>query len=466
MSDPNHRESAAPFRSLLRCLVLDPGLLFHHVLSAQHLAAVVAQEVGTTCDRIFTPVVTLCTFLAQVLSDDHSCRAAVAQLLAWRTAQGLPPCSADTGAYCKARQRLPEALLSRLVRDTGDGLRRGAPESWLFHGRAVTLVDGSTLSMPDTPENQAEYPQHGNQAPGCGFPIARIVVLIALATGAVLDAAVGPRKGKLSGESALLRGLHGRLSRGDILLGDRCFCSYFEVALLSGQGVDVVMRQHENRPVDFRSGRRLGHDDHLVVWSKPQRASWMGAETYAAIPETVTIRELRVRVAQRGFRTRALIVMTTLLGAGEFPHDELATLYRARWHAELDTRSLKQTLKMDVLRCKTPEMVRKEIWAHLLVANLVRGVMAEAAREHGVLPRELSFQGARQTIQGFRTELSHAGSADGEVLREVALQAIASHRVGDRPDRVEPRVRKRRPKNYPLMHTPRTKHRKRLDKAA
>jgi hypothetical protein len=466
MSDPNHGGSPAQFRSLFRSLVLDPGLLFCHVLSAEHLAAAVAVEAGKTCDRIFTPVVTLCTFLSQVLSDDHSCRAAVARLLAWRTAQGLPPCSADTGGYCKARQRLPETLLPRLVRDTADGLQKGAPESWRFHGRAVTLVDGSTVSMPDTAENQAEYPQHGNQKPGCGFPIARVVVLIALATGAVLDAAVGPRKGKLSGESTLLRGLHGRLTRGDILLGDRCFCSYFEVALLARRGVDVVMRQNENRPVDFRSGRRLGHDDHLVVWSKPQRASWMDPETYAAIPETVTIRELRVRVKQRGFRTRVVIVMTTLLDAKEFSHDELATLYRARWHAELDIRSLKQTLKMDVLRCQTPAMVRKEIWAHLLVANLIRGVMAEAAREHGVLPRELSFQGARQTIEGFRGELSHARPAAAEVLREVALKAIASHRVGDRPDRVEPRVRKRRPKNYPLMHKPRPKPRKRLAKAA
>jgi Transposase DDE domain len=466
VSDPTPATAAAQFRSLFRSLVLDPDLLFGQTFSPEALAVAVACEAGRSCGRIFTPLVTVATFLAQVLSDDHSCRAAVARLLAWRAARGLPPCSPDTGAYCKARRRLPEGLLPRLVRRTADRLRHGAPEPWLFHGRAVTLADGTTVSMPDTPENQAEFPQHGNQAPGCGFPIARVVVLIALATGAVLDAAVGPRKGKLSGEGTLLRGLHGRLTRGDILLGDRCFCSYFEVALLSGQGVDVVMRQNENRPVDFRSGHRLGHDDHLVVWSRPQRASWMSHEAYAGIPETVTIRELRVRVAQRGFRTRVLIVMTTLLDAGEFPHDELATLYRARWHAELDIRSLKQTLKMDVLRCKTPDMIRKEIWAHLLVANLIRGVMAEAAREHGVLPRELSFQGARQTIEGFRSELSHAGLTDAEALREVALGAIASHRVGDRADRVEPRVRKRRPKNYPLMHEPRPKARKCVTKAA
>jgi hypothetical protein len=333
MSDPSHGGAATQFRGLFRSLVTDPGLLFHNVLSAEHLARIVAQEVGKTCDRIYTPLVTICTFLARVLSDDHSCRAAVARLLAWRTARGLSPCSADTGAYCKARQRLPEAILPRLVRETADDLQRDVPEGWLFHGRAVTLVDGSTLSMPDTPENQAEYPRHGNQEPGCGFPIARIVVLIALATGAVLDAAIGPRKGKLSGEGTLLRGLHGRLARGGILLGDRCFCSYFEVTLLSARGVDVVLRQNENRPVDFRSGHRLGHDDHLVAWEKPQRASWMDPGTYATIPEMVTVREVRVRVAQRGFRTRVLIVMTTLLDAGEFSHDELAALYRARWHA-------------------------------------------------------------------------------------------------------------------------------------
>jgi hypothetical protein len=380
--------------------------------------------------------------------------------------KGCPRAPPTPAATARRGSDFPETLLPRLVRDTADGLQEGAPEAWLFHGRKVTLVDGSTVSMPDTDENQAEYPQHGNQEPGCGFPIARVVVLIALATGAVLDAAIGPRKGKLSGESTLLRSLHGRLARGDILLGDRCFCSYFEVATLLGQGVDVVMRQHKNRPVDFRSGPRLGHDDHLVVGRKPQRARWMGPGAYAAIPETVTIRELRVRVAQRGFRTRVLIVMTTLLDAIEFPHDELATVYRARWHAELDIRSLEQALKMDVLRCKTPEMIRKEIRAHLLVANLIRGVMAEAARRHGVIPRGLSVQGARQTMEGFRSELSHARSADAEVWREVAWKAIARHRVGDRPDRVEPRVRKRRPKNYPLMHKPRWKLRKRLERAA
>lgn len=466
MSHPNPIGSTAQFRRLVRSLVLDPLLLFHQVLSADQIAAIVTDVAGQTCDRIYTPLVTLALFLTQILNDDHSCRAAVARLLAWRCAQGKSSCSSDTGAYCKARLRLPEALLPRLVRDTADRLQGHAPKTWLFHGRAVTLVDGTTASMPDTPENQAAYPQHANQKPGCGFPIARIVVLISLATGAILDAAIGPRKGKLSGESTLLRGLHGRLGRGDILLADRGFCSYLEVALLLAQGVDVVMRDHKNRPVDFRKGRRLGDDDHLVEWSKPQRASGMDRETYAPIAETLTVREVRVRVVQRGFRTRVLIVMTTLLDPEEFTHDELADLYRARWYAELDLRSIKQTLKMDVLRCMTPEMVRKEIWGHLLATNLIRGVMAEAARQHDVLPRQLSFQGARQTMEGFRGELSHASPIAAERLREAALKAIASHRVGNRPDRIEPRVRKRRPKAYPLMHETREKARKRWERAA
>jgi hypothetical protein len=466
VSNPNLIGSTTQFRRLFRSLILDPQLFFHQILSADQTASIVTTLAGKTCDRIYTPLVTLALFLSQILNDDHSCRAAVARLLAWRCAEGKSSCSPDTGAYCKARLRLPEALLSRLVRDTADRFQGHAPKTWLFHGRAVILVDGTTVSMPDTPESQAVYPQHANQKPGCGFPIARIVVLIALATGAVLDAAIGPRKGKLSGESTLLRGLHERLRRGDILLADRCFCSYFEVALLSAQGVDVVMRDHKNRPVDFRKGRRLGDDDHLVEWSKPQRASWMDQETYTTIADTLTVRELRVRVMQRGFRTRLMVVMTTLLDPKEFAHDELADLYRARWHAELDLRSIKQTLKMDVLRCMTPEMVRKEIWGHLLASNLIRGVMAEAARRQEVLPRQLSFQGARQTMEGFRGELSHAGPVRAERLREEALKAIASHRVGNRPDRIEPRVRKRRPKAYPLMHETRENARKRLERAA
>jgi hypothetical protein len=321
--------------------------------------------------------------------------------------------------------------------------------------------------MPDTPENQAEYPQHSAQKPGCGFPIARIVVLICLATGCVLDAAIGPSKGKLTGEMALVRGLHGRLKRGDILLGDSYYSSFDEVVTLAGMGVDVVMRRHGGRPVDFRRGARLGRQDHTVEWHRHRnRPGWMGREEFAALPRVMMMRELRVRVDKPGFRTRSFVVVTTLLDPAAFPAGELASLYRQRWHAELDIRSLKVAMRMDVLRCQSPAMVRKEFWAHLLAYDLVRGAMAEAARRHCASPRELSFQGARQTLEGFRGELGHATRSDSVVLIEAALSAIAYHQVGDRPDRVEPRVVKRRPKAYPRMQVPRKVARKRLMRVA
>jgi hypothetical protein len=465
MPDPNQQTDAAQFRSLLRSFAFDPGLIADHLLGDEHLARVIDQESPRTCARIFTPLITLATFLAQITSDDHSCQAALDRLLAWRAARGLPPASPDTGGYCKARQRLPETILPRLARETADRVGERVPEAWLWRGRRVILVDGSAVSMPDTPENQAAYPQPSIQTAGCGFPVARVVVLIALATGVVLDAAIGRCSGKLTGESTMLRGLHGRLRRDDIVLADRYYCSYFEVALLQAQGVALVTRQNVGRTVDFRRGRRLGKDDHLVEWARPQRASWMDKRTYATIPEALTVRELRVRVGQRGFRTRVLIVVTTLLDARSFSQAELAGLYRARWHVELDLRSIKLTLKMDVLRCKAPEMVRKELWGHLLVSNLIRGVMAESARRHEVLPRRLSFRGARQMLEGFRVELSGASpQAVGDLIAAL-LRMLSRLRVGDRPDRYEPRVRKRRAKAYPLMHMPRKQAKKLMAKS-
>ncbi len=466
MPQPNTEQVIPQFRCLFRSMVLDPALLYAHVLTAEVVAQVVLQEVGQTEDRIFTPLVTLATFLFQILSDDHSCRNAVARLRAWRVAQGLPPCSLETGGYCMARQRLPETLLPRLVRAVAGGLQERAPADWHFHGRPVVIVDGTCVSMPDTTANQKAYPQHFRQKRGCGFPMARIVVLLSLATGAVLDLAVAPWSGKLTGEHALLRGLRDRLRRGDILLGDSYYSSYEEVAALLGMGVDVVMRQHGGRPTDFRRGQKLGREDHLVEWQRGrQRRSWMSLLEFHRLPRSVTMRELRVRIDKKGFRTKQFVVVTSLLGPVAYPAKELAGLYRARWHAELDIRTIKCVMQMDVLRCKTPEMVRKEIWAHALVYNLLRGVMAEAAHRKGVQPRGLSFQGARQVVQGFRAEMARASASEAEELRADALAAIAGERVGERPDRYEPRARKRREKMYPRLQVPRRLARKRLARA-
>ena len=285
---------------------------------------------------------------------------------------------------------------------------------------------------------------------------------MSLACGVLLDAAIGPGKGKKTGENTLFRGLRDGLEGGDIVLGDRLFGSYWELALLQLRGVDSVMRMHQLRKVDFALGVRLGREDHIVTWSKPARPAGMDEAAYTALPGGLEVRELRVRVAQRGFRTRSLIVATTHLDASEYTAAELGTLHRARWHIELDIRSLKQTLGMGVLRCKTLAMVRKEIWGHMLVYNLIRGARARVAASHGLLPRTLSFRGARQILEAFGAALRGATGQEYEVLVKIIFEAIATHRVGDRPDRIEPRVRKRRPKQYPVMKIPRAEAKQRL----
>jgi hypothetical protein len=460
------RTAVAQVQSLLRGFLQEGAGPFSAVLTVKDIVELLCQECVETADRIFTPVVTLWTFLSQIHSDDPSCRAAVARLNATRVAQGLAPCSPLTGGYCKARQRLPETLLSRLVPVSGQRLQQQTPMAWHWHGRAVKIVDGSGVSMPDTEANQQEYPQPGSQQPGLGFPVARLVVVLSLACGAVLAAAVGRIKGPQSSETMLFHRLHAHLERDDVVLADRFYCSYWEVALLLGRGIDIVMRLHQRRQVDFRGGRRVGRADHVVSWTKPKRPAWMDEATYAGLPVTVDIRVLRVCVPQRGFRTRVVLVATTLLDAQLYSKEDLAGLYRARWHAELDLRSIKQTMQMNVLRCKTPTMVRKEIWGHLLVYNLLRAAMAQAARGHGVVPRQVSLQGTRQTLTAFHSLLVQMPSTERESVVSIVLSAIASHRVGTRPDRYEPRACKRRPKPYPLLRGPRQQARARLATAA
>ena len=459
MPHPTSHRRARQLESLRAQFALADGLPFADVLPAERVEAALRQEKAAWREDVYTPLLTLWAFLGQVLCPDGSCRAAVARVLAWLVARGEPPCTAKTDPYCKARQRLPEALLRRLVRETGRSLHEQAPAEWLWKGRRVKLVDGATVSMPDTPANQAAYPQHNAQAPGVGFPLARLVVVFCLACGTVLDAALGRYQGKQAGETALLRGLDGALQAGDVLLGDRCYGGWFDLALLAERGVDAVVRLHQQRRCDFRRGRRLGRDDHVVAWAKPApRPEWLDEETYARLPERLEVREVRVRVGQAGFRTESLVVVTTLTGAAVTAAD-LAGLYRARWHAELDLRSLKVTLGMDVLRCKSPAMVRKEVWAHLLAYNLLRALLARAALDLGCPPRWLSFKGALQALRAFGERLAEADAATAAELYAWLLIAIGSHQVGDRPDRVEPRKRKRRPKHYPLLNQPRAEAR-------
>jgi Transposase DDE domain len=444
-------------------LLRDATLLpFRDVLDPRMVADALAGERVTSCGRIYTPLVTLCTFLSQVLSPDHSCREAVARLIAWLVSCGRKPCAAETGSYCEARQRLPLGVITRLVRRTGQELDDRAPVGWRWKGRSVLLVDGTTVSMPDTPENQRAFPQSRSQGIGLGFPLARLVAVISLATGAVRALAIGPYKGKRTGETALFRALWDSLNPGDIALGDRSFASYFGIAALAQRGVDGLFRMHQSRKVDFRRGRRLGALDHVVRWTRPARPDWMDEATYARMPDELCVRELRVKVEQPGFRVDELVLATTMLDPEEYGKDDLADLFLERWNIELDLRSIKDVLRMDVLRCKSPEMVEKEIGVHLLAYNLVRGVMSRAAQAHGEQPRHLGFKGTLQTMTAFQDMLRQAAPARRAHLLEEMLRAIASHRVGDRFGRVEPRANKRRPKPQRYLTEPRDQARKRL----
>lgn len=409
---------------------------------------------------IYTPAVTVWVFLAQCLSADHSCRDAVSQLIAWLLAQGQKPCSADTGAYCAARDNIPEEACRQLVRDTGRGVDDEAPAKWRWRWRRVVDVDGSTLTMPDTPQNQKAYPQMSSQRRGCGFPIARIVVVFSLAVGTVLDAAIGKYQGKQTGENSLFRTLHNVLRDGDVVLADRYFSGWFDLALLKQRHVDTVIRKHQLRATDFRTGKRLGPHDHLVCWSKPARPNWMSKAQYASLPGDLTLREVRVIVTQKGFRTKELVIVTTLLDAEEYPATEIAVLYRRRWQAELNLRSLKIVLQMDHLRCKTPHRVRNEFFMHLVAYNLIRRLMAVAAFKAGVEPWTVSFKGTLQTITRLLPILT--ASVSTENWCETLLQAVTTHVVGNRPDRFEPRVKKRRPKTYKLMRKPRDIYKRRM----
>jgi hypothetical protein len=450
-----------PFRQqvcfLRRQFLQDGDLPFTDVLTEEAIARALSAVTGWL-DRIFSPLVTLWVFLGQVLSADHSCRAAVARLLAHRLARGQGPCSAETGAYCQARKRLPESFFSDVARQTGRALEEGVDPRWLWKGRRVYVYDGSSVTMPDTPANQAAYPQPVAQKPGLGFPLARIAAVFSLACGAVLDLGVCRYAGKGQSDLGMLRALWGLFRPGDVMLADRLMCAWTEMVMLKQRGVDCVCRFTSHRKADFRRGKRLGLGDHIVKWPKPTKPRSIDRETYDALPEFLMVRECRVRVEQPGFRIKTLIVATTLLDAGEFTRDDLAQLYRARWNAELDLRSLKQTLQMDVLRCKTPELVRKELWTHILAYNLIRTVMAQAASKHGLDPRSISFKGALQTLEAFQPVIALRGQHDaafrGELYQQL-LDAVASHIVGDRPDRYEPRRKKRRPKPYDRLMKPR-----------
>jgi hypothetical protein len=460
MAQSNQGPVLSQVESLQRQFAEAPGLPFADLLCPELLQQLLQKHEVDFRERDYPPLVTLAMLLSQCHDADQSLRQAVVRHLAHRVAQGLPECSANTGGYCQARQRLPEAVLADLTRQTGNQVMLEAPARWSWHGRDVKIVDGSTASMPDTEANQKEYPQARSQKSGIGFPILRFLVVFSMAVGTVLNAVYAPYQGKGTGELSLFRSLHDSLDDGDVVLGDRIFCSFFEIAELRRRDVDMVMRLHQRRHADFRRGKRLGKYDHLVTWQKPARPKWMDEETYRQYPDEITLREIRVHIEGQKVRSRTITVVTTLLDAKQYRKADLAELYRVRWQAELNLRSLKTVLQMDVLRGKSPAMVRKELWAHFLAYNLIRKVMAQAAHAHGVQPNAISFKATLQTLHAFAVPLLSCRTSALPDMIEAMLRAIAQHGVGDRPGRVEPRKVKRRPKAYGLLTKTREKARK------
>jgi hypothetical protein len=430
------------------------------VLSAERIERIFARHGNLFGeDRIYSTALMIWAFLGQVLRDgkEASCQSAVARIVAHQHQLGRAVPTNDTGDYCRARAKLSEHAVYDLAAEVAAEAEQRVEPAWLWNGRHVKLGDGFTFTMPDTPANQAAYPQAKTQKPGIGQPIARACAIVSLATGCVLAAAAGPYKGKETGETALLRELLESYSAGDVALFDRHYCSFLMIALMLADGVDVCARMHQRRHVDFRRGKRLGHDDHLIVWTKPARPEWMDEETYNTLPEQLVLRELRYEVHQPGFRVSRITIATTLTDADLYTAEDIAELYGKRWQVELGIRALKQTLNGEHLRCKSPEMVRCELWTKLLAYNLIRTTVAAAAKLHDLEPRQISFTSACQYALSSWSLLSSCRMSAEEALAHalVLLKQIAACRVGDRPGRCEPRVLKRRRHHYPLMKKPR-----------
>jgi hypothetical protein len=405
--------------------------------------------------RFYSMPVTFWAFFAQVMSPGSPCREIVRKVQAWHAVRRLPIPSSSTGAYCQARLRLPFQKLRDTHAHTATELQRKIRPNQLWLGRHVKVIDGTGVSMPDTPENQAVWPQHANLTKGCGFPVAKLVGCFCLASGALLDFAEG---NKHIHESRLFRRQYHLFNEGDVALTDRGFCSYSCIAELLAKGVDTVMRINKSRSVDFRKGKCLGPKDRLLTWTKPaSRPKGFTKRQWEAIPKSLTLRISHIQIDAPGFRTQSIVMVTTLIDPIAYPVEDLAKLYLRRWSVELFFRDIKITLGMDILRCRTPDMVRKEIALHAIAYNLVRGLMQEAAALYEVDITRLSFKGSVDTLRQWSETFNAAHSKPREQRRlfNHLLQIIAEDIVPYRPERSEPRVRKRRPKNYRLMTRPR-----------
>ncbi|WP_420467169.1 IS4 family transposase [Panacagrimonas sp.] len=410
------------------------------LVSASRLDAILHADRAKLRERIFTRRVTLGLFVEQVISHDPACQDAVGRALSQRVALGLSPCSLNTGPYCKARERLPLAVIEHLLLDIAHDAQPLAA-SWNGWRRPIKLVDGTVVSMPDTPANQAAFPQNRSQQPGLGFPLARIVGVVSLSSGCVLAYTVSPCEGQATAECRQFQRLLEAFEPGDLVIADRAYASYFLIQAVQDRGIDFLIRdlgrRHPRQPVCGPP------QDHLVDWVKPARPRWMDPATYRTARPA-----LRLREVQQGDRR-----LLTNLRTGS--PEQLDSLYQQRWHIELDFRAIKSTLQMDILRCQSPAMIHKEIAAHLLAYNMIRALMVRALQNQSSSPRAYSFAAARRAVARFQEALRHDPCRCFNSAFEQMLNAISAANIPIRPGRVEPRAVKRRPKNPIRLTLPR-----------
>jgi hypothetical protein len=400
-------------------------------------------------ERRFPPTETLSMFIAQVFQQDPSCQNVVNQAAVKSLVSGLDPCSTHTGGYCRARKRLPSQMPKDLAMFIGQSIEENVPVSWRWHDRRIRVVDGTSITMPDTKDNQSVYPQQGGQKAGLGFPIARLVAVTDLNSGAVQGAAFGRFMGKGSDEKALLRSLSDIFEAGDIILGDAFFPSYLFIAEMLDKGVDILMEQIGGRrqSTDFRLGSSLGKLDHIFEITKPgKKPDWIDQATFDKLPDTIAIRE---------FKTKGRIMVTTMKDVKTYSKKSLYSLYKKRWEIETNLGQIKTILGMNVLSCKTPEMIEKEIWVYLLGYNLIRLLMVQSAYLSGLQPIDLSF---KHCVQLWLNYLQQSAVIDDIELTRL-LMLMAQQRVANRPGRIEPRALKRRPKACPMLMKPRSEAR-------
>lgn len=405
--------------------------------------------------RLYPLELTFWAFLSQVLSPGSSCREIVRKVQAWYAPQGGARPDSRTGAYCQARARLPLAQLQSTHEHLAQKLTAQNTSTNHWQGRRVKVIDGTGLSMPDTAANQKAWPQPNTQKPGCGFPVVKLVVCFCLASGALLSWVQGTLKDH---DCRLLQKLLDCFQKGDVVLADRGFSSFANLATLLARGVDAVMRLHHFRRLDWRSGRRLGGRDRIVRWSKGpfQGQLWTRAQ-WEELPAHLDVRVVEIQVEVPGFRTQKLVLVTTLLDAQQFSAAQLGRLYFRRWAIELFLRDIKLTLGMDVLRCQTPAMVEKEIVMHALAYNLIRALMQDIAQSQSVSLSGVSFKGTVDALRQWQELFDGGQNHPRRVrhLRQMFYQAVAGDPLLVRPNRSEPRAVKRRPKNFRLLTKPR-----------